>query len=106
MDVQVSDIETVVGDMPDTGPAAAAPRVCDAVVHAATAIGATVPAGSRPHADLARTRDVAGGAVAQGGRAVYVSAAGVLVPPSAPVTTADAPLARPRAGGGWPGTAT
>jgi len=105
-DVPSGAVELVRGDMLDAGTVDGALAGCDAAIHAAAAIGVTRPGHGRGatgdperdlvHVNVTGTRNVIGGAVAQGiDRIVYVSTIGVFVPPSAPVITADGPLATP-----------
>ncbi|MBE1537506.1 deazaflavin-dependent oxidoreductase (nitroreductase family) [Actinomadura algeriensis] len=95
--VAAGDVEFVRGDMLDAGAVAEALDGCDAAIHAAAAIGVTGGAGDVVEANVTGTRNVVGGAVAAGlAPVVHVSTIGVFVPPSAPVITADAPLASPR----------
>ncbi|MFC6887217.1 nitroreductase family deazaflavin-dependent oxidoreductase [Actinomadura yumaensis] len=95
--VDAGDVELVAGDMLDAEAVRAALAGCDAAVHAAAAIGVTGAAGDLVKVNVAGTRNVVGGAVELGlAPVVHVSTMAVFVPPSAPVITADAPLASPR----------
>ena len=95
--VPVEDVELVTGDMLDAAAVTAALSGCDAVIHAAAAIGVTGAPRDLVQVNLTGTRNVVGGAVAQGlAPVIHVSTIGVFVPPSARIITADAPLASPR----------
>lgn len=99
--VAIEDVEVVTGDMLDEGAVKAALDGCDAAIHTAAAIGVTGSAGDLVKVNVTGTRNVVGGAVAQGlSRVVHVSTVGVFVPPSSPVITTDGPLANPRTGYG------
>ncbi|WP_084265143.1 nitroreductase family deazaflavin-dependent oxidoreductase [Actinomadura macra] len=91
--VPVGDVELVTGDMRDAAAVTEALSGCDA----AAAVGVTGTRRDLVEVNLAGTRNVVGGAVAQGlAPVIHVSTIAVFVPPSAPVITADAPLGRPR----------
>ncbi|MFC0040005.1 nitroreductase family deazaflavin-dependent oxidoreductase [Actinomadura rayongensis] len=100
--IAAKDIELVRGDMLDAAAVTAALEGCDAAIHAAAALGVT----GRAPADLdavnvTGTRNVVGGAVAAGlSPVVHVSTVAVFVPTSAPVITAETPLAGGRTGYG------
>ncbi|WP_149265038.1 nitroreductase family deazaflavin-dependent oxidoreductase [Actinomadura sp. K4S16] len=95
--VDARDVELVRGDMLDEDRVAEALRGCDAAIHAAAAIGVTGGAGDLVKVNVQGTRNVVGGAVAQGlAPVVHVSTVAVFVPPSGPVITAGDALANPR----------
>ncbi|MFG2015729.1 nitroreductase family deazaflavin-dependent oxidoreductase [Actinomadura geliboluensis] len=95
--VAVEDVELVQGDMLDADAVSEALTGCDAAVHAAAAIGVTGGAGDLVEVNVRGTRNVVGGAVAQGlSPVIHVSTIGVFVPPSGTVITAGDALANPR----------
>ncbi|QKW37449.1 nitroreductase family deazaflavin-dependent oxidoreductase [Actinomadura sp. NAK00032] len=95
--VAVEDVELVQGDMLDADAVSAALAGCDAAVHAAAAIGVTGGARDLVEVNVRGTRNVVGGAVAQGlAPVIHVSTIGVFVPPSGKVITANDGLANPR----------
>lgn len=95
--VAVEDVELVQGDMLDADAVSEALTGCDAAVHAAAAIGVTGGAGDLVEVNVRGTRNVVGGAVAQGlSPVIHVSTIGVFVPPSGTVITASDALANPR----------
>ncbi|MFA1538937.1 nitroreductase family deazaflavin-dependent oxidoreductase [Actinomadura monticuli] len=95
--VAPEDVELVTGDMLDADAVSAALAGCDAAVHAAAAIGVTGGDRDLVEVNVRGTRNVVGGAVAQGlAPVVHVSTIGVFVPPSGPVITANDALASPR----------
>ncbi|TDD27715.1 nitroreductase family deazaflavin-dependent oxidoreductase [Actinomadura sp. KC06] len=108
--VAAEDVELVPGDMLDADAVSEALEGCDAAIHAAAAIGVTGARGRGGAAggpldlvdvNVRGTRNVVGGAVAQGlSPVVHVSTVAVFVPPSAQVITAGGALASPRTGYG------
>jgi len=93
--------ETCPGDMLDPEAVDRALDGCDAAIHAAAALGVTGRRTDLIKVNVAGTRNVVGGAVARGlDPVIHTSTIAVFVPPSGPVITADAPLARPRTGYG------
>ncbi|MFI0372521.1 nitroreductase family deazaflavin-dependent oxidoreductase [Actinomadura sp. 1N219] len=105
--VAAEDVELVPGDMLDADAVSEALEGCDAAIHAAAAIGVTGPRGvaggplDLVDVNVRGTRNVVGGAVAQGlSPVVHVSTVAVFVPPSAQVITAGGALASPRTGYG------
>ncbi|MCW2885147.1 MAG: NAD-dependent epimerase/dehydratase [Streptosporangiaceae bacterium] len=99
--VQADEVEFVPGDMLDPAAVGRALDGCDAAVHAAAAIGITGGGTGGPgglvETNVTGTRNVVGGAVAQGlDPVIHVSTVGVFVPPNSPVITVDGPLASPR----------
>ena len=91
-------VSIAVGDVLDRSSVEAAVDGCDAVVHAAAAIGVTGPGGGSTHdQNVGGTRHVVDAALAAGcDPVVYVSSVAVFVPPVEPVITAASPLASPR----------
>jgi nucleoside-diphosphate-sugar epimerase len=87
----------VQGDVLDAGSVRAAVDGCDAVVHAAAAIGITAPGSDIEHdPNVAGTRNVVGAALDAGcDPAVHVSTIAVFIPPTGPTITVDSPLASP-----------
>lgn len=96
--VEPSACELVLGDVLDGGSVAAAVDGCDAVIHAAAAIGITTAGGGSTYdQNVGGTKHVVEAALAAGcDPVVHVSTVAVFVPPAAPVITADSPLASPR----------
>lgn len=95
--VETGALETHVGDMLDEEAVARALDGCDAVIHAAAALGVTDRRTDLVSVNVTGTRHVVGGAVARGlDPVIHVSTIAVFVPPSAPVISADGPLGRPR----------
>jgi nucleoside-diphosphate-sugar epimerase len=89
------------GDMLDQAAVARALDGCDAVIHAAAALGVTGRRTDLVEVNVTGTRNVIGGAVARGlDPVVHVSTIAVFVPPAGPVIRASDPLARPRTGYG------
>lgn len=90
-------VEFYPGDMLDKGAVDQALDGCDAVIHAAAALGVTSPRDDLVTVNVTGTRNVVGGAVERGlDPVIYVSTIAVFVPPAGPVITADGPLASPR----------
>jgi nucleoside-diphosphate-sugar epimerase len=91
-------VEIVGGDVLDADSVQGAVAGCDAVVHAAAAIGITSAGGPSVHdQNVAGTRHVVGAALDAGcDPVVHVSSIAVFIPPDGPVITADSPLASPR----------
>ncbi|SNS78836.1 deazaflavin-dependent oxidoreductase, nitroreductase family [Actinomadura meyerae] len=95
--VAPEDVELVQGDMMDADAVSSALAGCDAAVHAAAAIGVTGGGRDLVEVNVRGTRNVVGGAVAQGlAHVIHVSTIGVFVPPSGKVITANDALANPR----------
>ncbi|TDD79944.1 nitroreductase family deazaflavin-dependent oxidoreductase [Actinomadura darangshiensis] len=95
--VAAEDVEFVQGDMLDADAVSQALKGCEAAIHTAAAIGVTGGAGDLVEVNVRGTRNVVGGAVAQGlSPVVHVSTIGVFVPPNGPVITAGDALASPR----------
>lgn len=92
-----ADVEVVVGDVLDRASVVRAVEGCDAVVHAAAAIGITGPGGSTHDQNVGGTRAVVGAALDAGcDPVVHVSTVAVFLPPSGAVVTVESPLASPR----------
>jgi deazaflavin-dependent oxidoreductase (nitroreductase family) len=92
-----ADVELVTGDMLDADAVSAALAGCDAAIHAAAAIDVTGGDRDLVEVNVRGTRNVVGGAVAQGlSPVVHVSTVAVFVPPSGTVITANDALASPR----------
>jgi nucleoside-diphosphate-sugar epimerase len=88
--------EVAPGDMTDEAAVKAALEGCDAVLHAAAAVGVASGDTSPTAANVDGTRIVVGSAVAAGCDPVlYTSSVAVLYPPSEPVLTAESPLQEP-----------
>lgn len=95
--VEAGTPETYTGDMLDEEAVARALDGCDAVVHAASALGVTDRRTDLVTVNVTGTRHVVGGAAARGlDPVIHVSTIAVFVPPPGPMITADGPLARPR----------
>lgn len=95
--VAAEEVETCPGDMLDPGAVARALRGCDAVVHAAAALGVTGRRTDLVEVNVTGTRNVVGGAAGLGlDPIVHLSTIAVFVPPAGPVIRATDPLARPR----------
>ncbi|MCO5993348.1 nitroreductase family deazaflavin-dependent oxidoreductase [Actinoallomurus rhizosphaericola] len=95
--VDADAVETCPGDMRDAEAVGRALDGCDAVVHAAAALGVTDPRTSVLEVNVTGTRNVIGGAVARGlDPVIHLSTIAIFVPPAGPVIRADDPLARPR----------
>ena len=96
--VDPAHVEVVVGDVLDRSSVERAVDGCDAVIHAAAAIGITGPGGpSTFDQNVGGTKNVLEPALAAGcDPVVHVSSVAVFVPPKEPVITADSPLADPR----------
>ncbi|MEV5748964.1 nitroreductase family deazaflavin-dependent oxidoreductase [Actinoallomurus sp. NPDC052308] len=95
--IDAEAVEMYPGDMLDAKAVAQALDGCDAVVHAAAALGVTDPRTSVLEVNVAGTRNVVGGAVARGlDPVIHVSTVAAFVPPAGPVIRADDPLAHPR----------
>jgi nucleoside-diphosphate-sugar epimerase len=96
--VDPSSVEVVVGDVTDRASVERAVEGCDAVVHAAAAIGITDAGNASTHdQNVGGTRAVVEAALAVGcDPIVHVSTVAVFVPPSEPIITAQSPLASPR----------
>jgi len=92
--VTVDDV--IEGDMADPDAVARALEDCDAVLHAAAAVGVASGSMEAVAGNEAGTRTVVGQAVDAGCDPVmYTSSVAVLYPPSEPVLTADSPLGEP-----------
>jgi nucleoside-diphosphate-sugar epimerase len=90
-------VELYPGDMLDRTAVDQALDGCDAVIHAAAALGVTSPRDDLVTVNVTGTKNVVGGAVERGlDPVIYVSTIAVFVPPAGPVITADGPLASPR----------
>lgn len=95
--VDPGDVEVDVGDVLDRASVERAVGGCDAVVHAAAAIGITGPGGSTHDQNVGGTQNVVGAALDAGcDPVVHVSSVAVFLPPTGPVVTAGSPLASPR----------
>ncbi|WP_433173513.1 nitroreductase family deazaflavin-dependent oxidoreductase [Actinoallomurus sp. CA-150999] len=95
--VEAEAVEMYPGDMLDEEAVAHALDGCDAVVHAAAALGVTDARTDVMEVNVAGTRTVVGGAVARDlDPVIHVSTIAVFVPPAGPVIRSDDPLARPR----------
>jgi nucleoside-diphosphate-sugar epimerase len=96
-----ASVEMCSGDMLDEAAVSRALDGCEAVIHAAAALGVTGPRTDLVEVNVTGTRNVVGGAVARGlDPVVHMSTIAVFVPPSSPVIRADDPLARARTGYG------
>jgi deazaflavin-dependent oxidoreductase (nitroreductase family) len=99
--VDPGDTEMRHGDMLDEDAVGRALDGCDAVIHAAAALGVTGRRADLVTVNVTGTRNVVGGAVARGlDPVIHTSTIAVFVPPASPVITSDSPLARPRTGYG------
>jgi nucleoside-diphosphate-sugar epimerase len=95
--VPVEAVEMWPGDMLDEAAVARAFDGCDAVIHAAAALGVIDRRTDLVSVNVTGTRNVVGGAVARGlDPVIHTSTIALFVPPDGPVVTADGPLARPR----------
>src|SRR4051812_28127969 len=95
--VHVEEIEMSRGDMLDETTVARALDGCEAVIHAAAALGVTGRRTDLVTVNVTGTRNVVGGAVARGlDPVIHTSTIAVFVPPVTPVITPATPLARPR----------
>ena len=96
--VDPSAVEVVVGDVLDRASVDDAVGGCDAVIHAAAAIGITGPGGGSTHdQNVGGTRSVVEAALAAScDPVVHVSSVAVFIPPAEPTITAASPLAAPR----------
>lgn len=95
--VSAEAVEMCPGDMLDEAAVSRALDGCDAVIHAAAALGVTDRRTDLVAVNVTGTRHVVGGAVARGlDPVIHTSTIAVFVPPAEPVITAAAPLARPR----------
>ncbi|MCO6004928.1 nitroreductase family deazaflavin-dependent oxidoreductase [Actinoallomurus purpureus] len=95
--VEAEAVEMHPGDMLDEEAVAQALDGCDAVVHAAAALGVTDTRTDVLEVNVAGTRAVVGGAVARGlDPVIHVSTIAVFVPPAGPMIRAEDPLAHPR----------
>jgi nucleoside-diphosphate-sugar epimerase len=95
--VRAEEMEMCPGDMLDEAAVARALDGCDAVVHAAAALGVTGRRTDLVTVNVTGTRNVVGGAVDRGlDPVIHTSTIAVFVPPTQPVITSDGPLARPR----------
>jgi dihydroflavonol-4-reductase len=97
-EVDPASVDVVVGDVLDRPSVDAAVAGCDAVIHAAAAIGITGPGGGSTHdQNVGGTRSVVDAALGQGcDPIVHVSSVAVFIPPTEPEITADSPLSEPR----------
>ncbi|GAA0354148.1 nitroreductase family deazaflavin-dependent oxidoreductase [Actinoallomurus spadix] len=94
--VDTAAVEMYSGDVLDAEAVAQALDGCDAVVHAAAALGVTDPRTSVLEVNVTGTRNVVGGAVARGlDPVIHLSTIAVFVPPAGPVIRAGDALARP-----------
>ncbi len=92
----IEPTEVVAGDMGDATSVRAALEGCDAVLHAAAAVGVASGDLAAVEGNLAGTRNVIGQAVELGCDPIlYTSSVAVLYPPTTPVLGVDAPLAEP-----------
>lgn len=99
--VDADDTEMSGGDMLDQEAVGRGLDGCDAVIHAAAALGVTGRRTDLVSVNVTGTRNVVGGAVSRGlDPVIHTSTIAVFVPPAGPVITSDAPLARPRTGYG------
>jgi nucleoside-diphosphate-sugar epimerase len=88
--------EVVAGDMTDPEAVRRAIDGCDAVLHAAAAVGVASGDVSATRMNVVGTRHVVGQAVELGCDPVlYTSSVAVLYPPSEPLLTVDSPLGEP-----------
>jgi nucleoside-diphosphate-sugar epimerase len=95
--VRAEETEMCPGDMLDEAAVARALDGCDAVIHAAAALGVTDRRTDLVSVNVTGTRHVVGGAVARGlDPVIHTSTIAVFVPPTAPVITSAGQLARPR----------
>jgi nucleoside-diphosphate-sugar epimerase len=95
--VRAEAVDLCPGDMLDEAAVSRALDGCEAVIHAAAALGVTDHRTDLVSVNVTGTRHVVGGAVARGlDPVIHISTIAVFVPPAGPVITADGPLARPR----------
>jgi nucleoside-diphosphate-sugar epimerase len=95
--VDPAAVETYPGDMLDEEAVGRALDGCDAVIHAAAALGVTGRRTDLVTVNVTGTRNAVGGAVARGlDPVIHTSTIAVFVPPVTPVITPATPLARPR----------
>ena len=94
--IDLGRVELVLGDMADREAVEELLEGCDAVIHAAAAIGVTGGA-SVVEQNVRGAELVLGTAVERGlDPVIHISTVAVFVPPAGPVITADSPLAAPR----------
>lgn len=99
--VETETVEMRTGDVRDTGAVGDALDGCDAVIHAAAALGVTGPRVDMIEINVNGTRNVIGGAVARGlDPVIHISTVAVFVPPAGPIIRPSDPLASPRTGYG------
>lgn len=90
-------MDMCIGDMLDEAAVSRALDGCQAVIHAAAALGVTDRRTDLTKINVTGTRNVIGGAVARGlDPVIHTSTIGVFIPPAEPVITADSPLATAR----------
>ena len=90
-------VELLTGDVLDEASVRRALDGCDAVIHAAAALGVTDARTDLAEVNVTGTRNVVGGAVALGlDPVIHLSTVAVFVPPAGPVIRMSDPLARPR----------
>jgi len=95
--VRAEEAEMCPGDMLDEAAVARALDGCDAVIHAAAALGVSDRRTDLVSVNVTGTRHVVGGAVARGlDPVIHTSTIAVFVPPAEPVITVAGPLAQPR----------
>jgi deazaflavin-dependent oxidoreductase (nitroreductase family) len=97
LNIDAEAVDTHPGDVLDEQSVGRALDGCDAVIHAAAALGVTDARANVVEVNVAGTRNVIGGAVARGlDPVVHLSTIAVFVPPAGPVIRPDDPLAHPR----------
>jgi nucleoside-diphosphate-sugar epimerase len=95
--VRAEETEMCLGDMLDEAAVGRALDGCDAVIHAAAALGVTDRRTDLVSVNATGTRHVVGGAVARGlDPVIHTSTIAVFVPPTEPVITSAGTLAQPR----------